>query len=235
MSSPASFSYDNLSPRPPGRFISLAGRVLPGVRAVQADVIPFAAAWRRANAEAMAQEGPLWVALGDSLTQGIGASAYDRGWVGQLAERFRSGGQPFRVLNLAVSGARVAELVERQLPVLEALPQTPSLITVLIGSNDLFKPGLRRALPAAFAMLLDRLPPGTVVANLPNPNAAADAVNELIRRAVEERGLVLADMRGRRTTNWKGKLAPDSFHPNDLGYAGIAAVFADAVGLAALD
>ena len=35
---------------------------------------------------ALAADGPLWVAVGDSMSQGIGASAPDRGWVGQLAE-----------------------------------------------------------------------------------------------------------------------------------------------------
>lgn len=226
-----SFDYDNLSGRPPGRFVSVAGRFLPGVRQVQAEIGPYAAAWRAANAGAMAQDGPLWVALGDSLTQGIGASAYDRGWVGQLAQQLRTSGRAMRVVNLSVSGARVSDLLSRQLPVLQEL--NPSLITVLIGSNDLFQPRLRRALPAAFDALLAQLPPGAVVANLPNPNAAAEAVNRSLHRAVAERGLVLADMRGRRTTNWKGKLAADSFHPNDRGYAAIAAVFAAAIGLPA--
>ncbi len=230
-----SFDYDNLSSRPPGRFVSVAGRFLPGIRQVQSEVGPYAAAWRRSNARTMTQDGPLWVALGDSLTQGIGASAHDRGWVGQLAEQLRQGGRPMRILNLAVTGARVCDVLERQLPVLRDLDVQPALITVLIGSNDLFKPSLRTALPAAFGQLLAQLPAGAVVANLPNPNAAADAVNALLRQGVRERGLVLADMRGRRTTNWKGKLAADSFHPNDAGYAGIARVFADAIGLPAMD
>lgn len=230
-----SFSYDNLSGRPPGRFVTLAGRLLRGIRQVQAEVGPYAAAWRQSNAAVMTRSGPLWVALGDSLTQGIGASAYDRGWVGQLAEQLAQNSRPMRVLNLAVTGARVCDVLDRQLPVLGRLDEEPALITVLIGSNDLFKLGLRKALPAAFEQMLTQLPAGTVVANLPNPNAAADAVNTLLAKAVRERGLVLADMRGHRTTNWKGKLAADSFHPNDRGYAGIARVFADAIGLPALD
>ena len=58
--------------------------VLPGVRQVHAQVAPFAKAWDEANDTALSGEGPLWVVLGDSTAQGIGATAYDQGYVGQL-------------------------------------------------------------------------------------------------------------------------------------------------------
>jgi lysophospholipase L1-like esterase len=223
------WSYSNLSGRPAGPFVSLAARLIPGVRQVQDQVEPYAAAWQRANREAIGETGPLWVALGDSLTQGIGASAYDRGWVGQLGRRLRDEGQISRVLNLSVSGARVIDVLQRQLPVLEALIDPPAVVTLLIGSNDLFRRKYRLELPASFELLLQRLPVGTVVANLPNPNATAAALNASLLRAVQRRGLVLADMRQPRTTNWRGKLAADHFHPSDRGYAGIAEVFSDAM------
>ncbi|MDQ2838918.1 MAG: SGNH/GDSL hydrolase family protein [Actinomycetota bacterium] len=223
------FDYSNLSGRPVGPFVSLAARLLPGVRQVQDQVEPYAAAWQRDNRLAVAGSGPLWVVLGDSLSQGIGASGHDRGWVGQLAEQLIAQGRISRVLNLAVSGARVSDVLDRQLPALQALPTPPALVTLLIGSNDLFRRRYRLELPAGFEVLLQRLPAGTVVANLPNPNATADALNRSLQRAVTDRGLVLADLRQRETTSWRGKLAADHFHPNDLGYAGIARVFADAI------
>jgi lysophospholipase L1-like esterase len=225
------FDYPNLSERPAGRFVSLGGLLLPGIRQVQHQVRPYAAFWRRSNAEAMAGSGPLWVALGDSLTQGIGASAPDRGWVGQLAARLAEAGRPMRVVNLAVTGARVEDVRSRQLPALRGLGMQPDLVTLLIGSNDLMSPRHRRDLPAGFELLLEQLPAGTVVANLPNPTATADAVNRSLHRAAGRRRLVIADMRGSRTTSWRGKLAADHFHPNDRGYSDIAAVFADSIRL----
>ena len=81
----------------------------------------------------------LWVALGDSMSQGIGASAYDRGWAGQLSTRLRARGWEHRLLNLSVTGARVDDLVATQLPALEAAVQnagSAALVTVVIGSND---------------------------------------------------------------------------------------------------
>lgn len=217
------FEYDNLTGRPPGRFVSLASRVLSGVREVQDQVIPYAQAWQAHNRAAIAADGPLWVALGDSMTVGIGAPAYDRGWVGQVAATL-----PMRVINLAQSGARVPDVLDRQLPALRTLDE-PAVVTLMIGSNDLMSREHRDRLPDGMRRLLDALPPQSVVSNQPRNSAPALEVNRLIDVAVRDRGLRLADMRGPRTSSWIGKLAADHFHPNELGYTGIAEVFAEAI------
>lgn len=221
--------YSNLSGRAPGRFVTLASLALPGVRSVQRQVAPFAEYWQRRNTAALPattdSAGPLWVALGDSMTLGIGASTPDRGWVGQLAARMTG----WRVLNLGMNGGRVRDVLEQQIPALETLHPQPALVTLLIGSNDLMSPRLRRTLPTDLAALLRRLPAGTVVGNQPGTHARALRVNRMIDDAVAERGLVLAELRDPRTRNWRNKLAADRFHPNDRGYTGIADVFGEAV------
>jgi lysophospholipase L1-like esterase len=221
----AAFDYSNLNDRPPGPFVTLASRLLPGVRTVQEQIGPYAEAWRRHNIAALAATGPLWVALGDSMTQGIGAPAYDRGWVGQLAARMPG----WRVVNLAISGGRVRDVLDRQLPALSALGAVPDLVTVLAGSNDLMNPRYREQLGTDLRALLQRLPAGTVVGNQPGTYAAALEVNRIIDDAVAEHGLVLAELRDPRTRHWSGKLAADHFHPNERGYAGMAEIFADAI------
>lgn len=219
------FGYSNLSGRPPGRLISLAGRFLPGIRRVQAQVEPYARAWEERNREALASAGPLWVALGDSMAQGIGASAPEQSWVGQLARHLPE----YRLVNLSISGGRVEDVLDRQLPAMDALDETPSLVTCLIGSNDLMNPKHRDGVGDRYAKLVDLLPPGTVIGNQPGTFEAALEVNDLIDDAVLNRGLVLAELRDPRTRHWRGKLSPDHFHPNDRGYAGIADVFAEAL------
>jgi lysophospholipase L1-like esterase len=232
---PASFDYPNLSGRPAGPFVSVASRLLSGVRAVQAEIEPYAAAWRVDNGAALADPTsprPLWAVLGDSLSQGIGASGHDQGWVGQAQRQLAAAGRDFRVLNLSVSGARVQDLIDRQVPALTRLAAggiAPALATVLVGSNDLVRKKYRLGLADRFHLLLDQLPAGTVVANLPNPHQVAHEINALILAAVAERGLVLADLRGGDRSSWRGRLAADHFHPNDRGYAGMADVFATAI------
>jgi lysophospholipase L1-like esterase len=221
----AGFDYSNLSGRPNGPVVRAASRLLRGVRSVQAQVEPYAREWERHNREAVAASGPMWVVLGDSMAQGVGASAYDRGWVGQLAETLPA----YRLVNLSVYGGRLSDVLERQIPAMESLDVVPDLVTVIIGSNDLFGKNLRAEMPATLAEMLRRLPAGTVIGNQPGGRAAVLEFNRLIDEAVVERDLVLAEFRDPRTRSWKGKLSRDHFHPNDLGYAGMAEIMAEAI------
>lgn len=219
-----SFDYSNLSGRPNGPVVKLASTLLRGVRSVQQQIEPYARAWEQHNRAAVAASGPLWVVLGDSMAQGIGASAYDRGWVGQLAESLPD----HRLVNLSFYGGRVPDLLERQIPTMESLG-TPDLVTVIIGSNDLISKRLRPALPSALSQVLQRLPAGSVFGNQPGGQPAAVEFNQMVDEAVAERDLVLAEFRDPRTRSWRGKLSSDHFHPNDLGYAGMAEIMAEAI------
>ena len=180
-----------------------------------------------ANDDALRQDGPLWVVIGDSMTQGIGASDPEREWVGQLRDRWATQGHPYRVVNLAVTGARVDDVLDRQLPGLDrliALGHRPELVTVLVGSNDIVNRRLREHVVARFTTLLDALPPGAVVGNLANPQREVRQMDAEIRRRAAEGRLTLADFRRDGPATWVGLLAPDWFHPNDRGYTALADV-----------
>ena len=51
--------------------------VLPGVADVCSQVDPYASAWRAHNVDTLPRPGRRWVVLGDSMSQSIGATAYD--------------------------------------------------------------------------------------------------------------------------------------------------------------
>jgi lysophospholipase L1-like esterase len=220
---------------------SLVGRVarilLPGVRHVHAQVAPYAALWDTANAAALKAAGPLWVVLGDSTAQGIGAPSYDQGYVGQLRRRLdeeRGVDGPWRVLNWSRSGARVQDVLRDQLPRLEALGVEPDLVTCAIGANDIYRTPLERIL-AGMREVIRRLPAGAVIATIPQglrPQKAV-AVSNVIRTEGAAAGLVVADVWARTGPPWRGKFAEDNFHPGVQGYADWTAAFADALGLPA--
>ncbi|MEQ3551799.1 GDSL-type esterase/lipase family protein [Pseudonocardia nematodicida] len=223
MTDPGDLRFANRTGRPPGRWITLAGRVLPGIRRVQQQIEPFAAFWEERNRDELARSGPLCVALGDSMAQGIGATTPEGGWVGRLLPVLPG----WRVVNLAQYGARVDDVVGTQLPAARRL--RPDLVLCLIGSNDLMNPRHQDGVGDRYVSLLDALPRGTVIGNQPGTFAAALQVNGLIDDAARTRGLVPAELRDPRTRHWRGKLSSDRFHPNDAGYAAIAEVFTEAL------
>ncbi len=231
------FVYSNRSHRPRGPVLSTLSTLVPGIRAVQEQVQPYAVWWESHNRVAAAGRGPLWVALGDSMTQGIGASAPDRGWVGQLDGRLLGRGWEHRLVNLGVNGARVEDVLERQLPVLESLTAdgTPAaLVTLIIGSNDILVRRHRRGLVERFDRLLDVLPTRAVVSNLPNPYREARLIDAMLRERADAGRLVLVDLRRDGPRSWRGRLASDKFHPNDRGYAALATIVERAVERAGL-
>lgn len=75
-----------------------------------------------------------FVALGDSLTEGVGDPAGDgwRGWAALLAGGLSQ--DPVEFTNLAVSGAQTRDVLERQTPA--GLELSPDVVSVVIGVND---------------------------------------------------------------------------------------------------
>ena len=230
-----SFGYANVTGRPPGPVVAALSRAVPGIARVQRQIPRYARDWRDANLAALSRRGPRWIVLGDSMSLGVGASRFDAGWVNQLRDRLAADGTYYEVVNLSASGARVSDILVQQLPAWRALPARtdddprPDLVTVLVGSNDLFRKSYRERLPGDFGELLTRLPRGAVVASMPQPRAAALAVNQRIAEAQRSGAVMVVELGGGGPRSWKGRLADDHFHPNDLGYAGIAGGFYDAI------
>lgn len=211
-------------------FVRVGARLSPGIRKVQAQTGPYAAAWEEVNAAALRMTGPLWVALGDSMSQGIGASRFDLGWVGQLRVLLDQAGRSYRLVNLSFYGARVEDVLTRQLPAMRALGAVADLVTVLIGSNDMVCRRHRKDLRGNYETLLRQLPTGAVVASPFGNLGLGRDLNALIAVEAARRGLRVVNGRdGARASSWRGKLAEDHFHPNDAGYAALAQDFFETI------
>lgn len=185
----------------------------------------YQAFWGRAHGRS---GGLLYVALGDSAAQGIGASRPQRGYVGLLADDLsRCSRRPVRVVNLSVSGARVRD-VDDQLAELRRRGLHPDLLTVDVGGNDV-RTGYRAAV---FRRDVDRmtaaLPRSTVVLDVPwfmHGHWEHDALgaSRVLTASARRRGLVVAPLQAAlQSRGWASMLtlyAADLFHPDDEGHA----------------
>jgi acyl-CoA thioesterase-1 len=203
------------------------------------ETLPVHSAWWRDHAKVRGEI--LYVAMGDSAAQGIGASRPDHSYVGLLARVIRDRtGRSVRVVNLSVSGATVGLAVQDQLPKLAKY--RPDVMTVSIGANDIAKwdpEAFERGLRA----ILDAVPSHALVADLPffyfpHHERKVALANDILRRLAAERGLTV--VRLHRETRMRGfrrmftHFADDWFHPNDHGYQVWADAFRPAV-LASLE
>jgi lysophospholipase L1-like esterase len=170
--------------------------------------------------------GPLWVALGDSTAQGLGAPGPRDGYVGQALQQLRRRtGEHWRVLNLSVSGALIRDVLGEQIP---KLPEEPALVTCGVGANDILytAPG---KLFSDLRALIAAVPERTVMLDLPLPAGFwwivgrmsvpyITRINRVIYESAKDRGLPVAEVSAQFVPPWIGKFSCDSFHPSQDGY-----------------
>ena len=223
-----------LKPKRPGLGVRAAGLVLPGVRRVVAQVEPYTRHWDEQNRAAVTGTGPLLVAIGDSTAIGIGASAPSRGYIGLLTSALaHRDGRPWRVINLSQSGARAADGLERQLPILLDLMARgvePTTVVCCIGTNDVVWSSDTAGIRDRLRRLIGRLPADSAVGLVAGTSPRARTVNRAVRQAATEAGCGLVDPWREPGPDPAARLATDRFHPNDLGYVLMTRPFARHLG-----
>ncbi|GAA4163257.1 hypothetical protein GCM10022286_23460 [Gryllotalpicola daejeonensis] len=209
---------------------------------ILAENIPVHSAYWRARRELPGDI--LYVAIGDSAAQGIGASRPARSYVGVIAKRLEKlSRKSIRVINLGISGATLGIALDKELPRFERLKPAlleNAIVTVSIGANDVAGWDSAR-----FAAQIDellgrvaRLAPHAIVADLPSfyflpGERKATEGNRMLRAAAARHGLRVVDLHETmRREGMRGvatQFAGDLFHPNDRGYDVWANAFMDAV------
>ncbi len=198
---------------------TVAARFLKGVAQVEATVEPFARWWDEHNDQALHSDGPLWVALGDSVTQGIGASDPALSYAWRTLERLRlDTGQPWRLINLSMSGGRFEDVVSRQLGVVHDFDLEPAVVSAIIGSNDVIWRRNAAGIVDDARIMVDALPPDTILSRV------SEAKGDQRRRGVNQ-VFDAAEATGAvhlfRAWDWpegSGMWAQDKFHPSDKAY-----------------
>lgn len=190
-----------------------------------------------------------FVAIGDSLTQGLGDVHPDgslRGFADLLAMSLRELDDRAAYANLARPSVRAHEVLAHQVP--QAIAFQPDLITAIAGINDViavsFPAGrVISQLEAMFARLRAGAPDATIVtATLPDLghlNAVARmwrgrlaTLNDGTRQAAARHGIMVVDLQHPEPMT-RLELAVDRVHPSPLGHLRFARAFAAPLGLPA--
>lgn len=188
-----------------------------------------------------------YVALGDSTAYGVGATQVEATYPHALATAIAATGYQVRVQTIGRSGARLAEIVEEQLPLVS--PGT-DLVSVSVGGNDathLTAPSTFRSLVASLIVGLKQLGARDVLIASTTDMALTPAIpplantvvglwasrqNREMRPAVQQAGFRYVDLYTYGKLDRLSLYASDEFHPNDDGYAKWIPLFVEATSFA---
>lgn len=228
--------------------------VFPGVLAAAAaalfvrqrsriDVVRKQVGRHRSYWQAIARQRPgddaiTYVALGDSAAQGVGVGWAEDGYVGRIAKFLREEtGRDVRIINLSISGARLADVLEFQLPHLAE--HDPDFVTLAIGGNDVVDGIDPNTFEQTYRAVLEELPAGTIIGDIPRfalPPTAKRSISlaRVVGRLVTAReDVTLAEIHritGERLP-WSifTDFSADLFHPGRRGYQAWAQAFIEAI------
>ncbi|MCA1726094.1 MAG: SGNH/GDSL hydrolase family protein [Actinobacteria bacterium] len=192
---------------------------------------------------------PRWrsfVALGDSLTEGVGdplPAGRLRGWAERLADILRAAEPDLAFTNLARRSLVTREIRDTQLA--PALEMEPDLAAAIVGMNDAIRPAfdlanvagpldemVGRLSDSGTTVLLSTLPDITRVLPLPRRMTRAlhgrlGAVSEAVREVTgRHRGTILVDADEDSGELRRANLSLDQLHPNSRGHSLIAIALA---------
>ncbi len=192
------------------------------------DVAQYRDYWTKRAQTVNANSAHTYVVLGDSTAQAIGASSPEKGYVGRLAAELEAKtNQPVKVINFSVSGAKVQDVLNQQLPKLLGMSiDDDTIVTLSVGANDM-RSFDDETFRAQMEELLSQLPPQTIVADIPYFGGGRYASHEknakrasvIIEQLATKYGLRIAPLHlvTQHRDQWRN-YAADFFHPSDKGY-----------------
>lgn len=180
----------------------------------------------------------VYVAIGDSSVEGVGASHHTKSYPSLVFEKIKLTHPECEYHNLGKSGDRIKHVVKNQLP--QVLELKPNLVTVSIGVNDIrgrvklsefekdltyFVKTLQRETDAK--VIITNIPDFSSLPTLPIYIRIASKIfinrfNKSIERVSGNFGLTLVDIfKVSRAfcREWRDFISNDGYHPSDAGYA----------------
>lgn len=161
-------------------------------------------------------KGPIIVAFGDSLTEGVGASTPENGYVGVLERRLG-----ITIVNRGVAGNTTADALARIDT--DVTPLHPNIIIILLGGNDYLKKIPQQETFANLSQIIKKMQSQGAVVLLLGVRGGLlhDKFSDDFHTLAKDTGsLFVPDVLDGIFGNTK--LMSDEVHPNDAGYMRIA-------------
>ena len=175
-----------------------------------------------------------YIAAGDSIALGLGASSVENTFTYRVAESL---GEKNKVVykNIAIKGMRTKDFIEEQLP--EIIAFGPDIVVITIGGNDATRLKSRESILDNYNTIIKKLEDGTeatiYISNIPRfkgTKVLPEWYISLIERKYIEANKNILALDGERVKiidaygKWQERseseniLAIDGFHANDKGY-----------------
>lgn len=185
-----------------------------------------------------AHESFIYVALGDSVAEGKGASAHQRSYTGIIHETLKEARKNVKYYNLAKDGAKIQHVLLYQLE--KAISLQPDFITISIGANDVRGitrvTTFKRSLETLFyhlrtqtnaTIVMNTIPDISVTPRIPKhvkpiSRLMVQRLNRVIEQCAKEYNIILVDMFEQVRVYARTHpeiVGDDGFHPSDFGYA----------------
>lgn len=188
-----------------------------------------------------------YVAMGDSFTMGYGdpdplSPGGYRGWADFVSKELSHGQSDFSYANLAIRGAKIRQVVERQLP--QAIHLAPDLVTFQAGGNDLIRldanpdklaasvdPAIEALCTTGATVLIFVGPdsgPGTVLGHVRSKIAL---FNETLRAIATRNDAMVVDLWALRDLSDPRMWDRDRLHLSPIGHQKVAALVLANLGI----
>ena len=177
-----------------------------------------------------------YVALGDSLTAGVGSLDYQKTFPYLLAQNLAQKNN-VDLINLAVPGAKTQDLIDSQIN--QAIKLQPDYITLLIGINDIHGLISAKKFETNFSEIINQLAEKTkakiIVINLPYLGGKnlifppydyyfkqkTEQFNKIIKTQAENKSVCQIDLFSQTNDLFSKNIqlySTDFFHPSAKGY-----------------
>jgi lysophospholipase L1-like esterase len=190
----------------------------------------------------------VYVALGDSLTAGVGTARYEESWPYLLAQRWAATNTKIILKSQAVPGYKASDVVAQLLT--PAIQDQPDLVTLFIGMNDVHGQTPPAEFTKNYDYILSRLTQETraktYLINL--PYLGADTLilppyNYYFQRRTQEFNGIIKELAEKYRVKYVDLYTPslalfsrsgeqysaDLFHPSASGYQLWAAIIYDSI------